>query len=109
MSTAHAVAAIAGLAVITIVTRALFLLSRREPTLPRWLQRGLRHAPLAALAAVVGPEVLVTQGQLAATWQDARIWATLVAIAYYLWRRGMLGTILSGTAVMVALRLGLGW
>ncbi len=109
MSTALAVAVIAGLALLTVVTRAFFLLSRREPTLPGWVQRGLRHAPLAALAAVVGPEVLVTQGHFAATWQDARLYAVLAAGAYYAVRRGMLGTIVVGTAVMAALRLGLGW
>ena len=109
MSDALAAGVIAGLALITLVTRGLFLFSRREPSLPGWVQRGLRHAPLGALAAVVGPEVLVTQGHFAATWQDARIYATLAAAGYYAWRRGMLGTILVGMAVMVGLRLGLGW
>jgi hypothetical protein len=28
---------------------------------------------------------------------------------YFFWRRGILGTIVTGTLVMVALRTGLGW
>ena len=110
MDALYAVAAIAGLAVVTVLTRAVFLLPRREPVLPTWLQRGLRHAPLAALAAVVAPEVLLTQGRLAADgWHDARLYAALAGAAYFAWRRGLLGTIVSGMAVLLALRLGLGW
>jgi hypothetical protein len=32
-----------------------------------------------------------------------------VATAYFFWRRDILGTIVSGTAVLLALKLGLGW
>lgn len=98
-----------GLAVLTLVTRAFFLLPERDLPLPVWLQQGLRYAPLAALMAVVAPEVVLTQGQLIGTWQDARLPAVAVASAYYFWRRGILGTIVSGTAVLLLLRLGFGW
>ena len=43
------------------------------------------------------------------TWQDARWPAALAATGYYFWRRGILGTILVGMAVMLPLKLGLGW
>jgi len=109
MSTWHAVVAILGLAVITVATRGFFLYPDRELPLPVWLKQGLRYAPLAALAAVVAPEILMQQGHLIATFKDARIWATLAATAYFFWRRGILGTIVTGTLVMVALRTGLGW
>ena len=100
---------IAGLAVITVFTRAFFLLSERELVLPDWVKRGLRYAPLAALAAVLVPEIVMTRGQLITTWQDARLFAAAAAIAYFFWRRGMLGTILTGMLVLVPLKLGLGW
>jgi len=103
------VLAILGLAVITIGTRGFFLYPDRELPMPAWLKQGLRYAPLAALAAVVAPEILMTQGHLIATFKDARIYATLAATAYFFWRRGILGTIVTGTLVMVALRIGLGW
>jgi branched-subunit amino acid transport protein len=101
--------AILGLAVITIGTRGFFLFPDRELPLPAWLQQGLRYAPLAALAAVVAPEVLMTQGHLIASLKDARLYAALAATVYFFWRRGILGTIVTGTLVMVALRTGLGW
>lgn len=109
MNTGWAVLAIVGLAGVTVFTRSFFLLSEREPVLPEWLKRGLRFAPLAALAAVVAPEVLLSEGQLIRTWQDARLYAVGAAVAYFVWRRGMLGTILVGMAVLVPLKLGLGW
>ena len=101
--------AIVGLALLTLLTRAFFLLPERELPLPVWLQQGLRYAPLAALIAVIAPEEVMTQGHLISTWRDARLFAVLAASAYYFWRRDILGTIVSGTAVLLALRLGLGW
>ena len=109
MSTWHAVVAILGLAVITVGTRGFFLFPERELPMPAWLKQGLRYAPLAALAAVVAPEVVMTQGHLITTFKDARLYAVLAATGYFFWRRGILGTIVSGTLVMVALRTGLGW
>ena len=103
------VLAILGLAVITIGTRGFFLYPDRELPMPAWLKQGLRYAPLAALAAVIAPEILMTQGHLIASFKDARIYAALAATAYFFWRRGILGTIVTGTLVMVALRTGLGW
>jgi len=100
---------IAGLAVVTVVTRGFFLLSDREIELPAWAVQGLRYAPIAALVAVISPEIVLTDGALISTWQDARIYAVLVATAYFWWRRGILGTIVTGTAVLLALKIGLGW
>jgi branched-subunit amino acid transport protein len=100
---------ILGLTLITVVTRSFFLLSDKELALPAWVQRGLRYAPLAALAAVIVPEVVMTQGHLIDTWKDARIYAVAASTAYFFWRRGILGTILAGMAVLVPLKLWLGW
>ena len=105
----HTVIGILGLAVVTIVTRSFFLLPERELPLPAWVMQGLRYAPLAALAAVIAPEVLLTDGALIATWRDARLFGVAAATAYFAWQRSILGTILAGTAVLLALRLGLGW
>jgi branched-subunit amino acid transport protein len=103
------VIAILGLALITLVTRAFFLYPERELPLPAWLQQGLRYAPLAALAAVVAPEVFMTQGRLISTWMDARLPGVAAATAYFVWRRDILGTIVSGTLVMLAFRLAFSW
>jgi branched-subunit amino acid transport protein len=106
---AYTLGGIAGLTVITVLARGFFMLSERDLTLPGWAMQGLRFAPLAALVAVIAPEIVLTDGKLISTWADARIYAVLVATAYFWWRRGILGTIVSGTAVLLALNIGLGW
>jgi branched-subunit amino acid transport protein len=100
---------IAGLGAITLGTRAFFLIPRRAVPMPAWLVKGLRYAPLAALVAVIAPEVVMTDGALISTWRDARLFAVAAASLWYFSRRTILGTIVTGTAVMLALRLGLGW
>ena len=101
--------ALFGLGAITVLTRGFFMLAEQPLPIPDWLRELLKVAPLAALVAVVAPEIFMTQGQLITTWQDARWPAALAATAYYFWRHGILGTILVGMAVMLALKLGLGW
>ena len=103
------VVTIIGMALVTVVTRSFFFLSSKPWTLPAWAQRGLHYAPIAALAAVIVPEMVMTHGQLIGTWQDARLFAAVAGAAWYYWRHGVLGTIIAGMAVYLSLHLGLGW
>ena len=98
-----------GMAAIALFCRAFFLLPNEDLPMPRWLREGLRYAPVAALAAVVAPELVMTQGHLIDTWRDARVFGALAGLAFYAWRRSLFGTIVCGTGVMLALRFGLGW
>jgi branched-subunit amino acid transport protein len=100
---------VVGLAAVTVLTRGFFLLSDRKLDLPPWAMQGLRYAPIAALVAVISPEIVLTDAELIATWRDARIYAVVVGTAYFWWRRGILGTIVTGTGVLLALKIGLGW
>ena len=100
---------IIALGVITVVTRGFFFISNRPWTLPNWAQRGLQYAPIAALAAVVVPEVVMTQGMLITTFWDARVFATVAGLAWFVWQRSVLGTIVAGMAVYLPLHIGLGW
>ncbi len=109
MGVVEGLIAVAGLTAVTIITRGLFFLSRREVPFPPWLMQGLRYAPLAALAAVVLPEIVLLKGELISTWRDARLYGAAAGAAWFWWRRGILGTILAGMAVFLPLRLGLGW
>jgi branched-subunit amino acid transport protein len=109
MSTLELVIVIVGMTAITLVTRGFFFLQRTQWPVPAWLLEGLRYAPLAAMVAVVAPEIFMSQGQVISTWKDARLYGAVAATGWYFWRRDMLGTIVVGTSVMLALRLGLGW
>jgi branched-subunit amino acid transport protein len=98
-----------GMAAVILLCRTFFLLSEQELPMPNWLREGFRYAPVAALAAVVAPELVMTQGHLIDTWRDARIFGAAAGLAFYAWRGSLFGTIVCGTGVMLALRFGLGW
>jgi branched-subunit amino acid transport protein len=100
---------ILGMAVVTLLCRSFFLLPKDDLPMPPWLREGLRYAPMAALAAVVAPEIVMTQGHLVQTWRDPRIFGAVAGLAFFLWKKDLLGTILAGTGVMLGLRFGLGW
>lgn len=101
------------MACITVLTRSFFFISDRPWTLPTWAQRGMQYAPIAALAAVVVPEILMTQGVFIHSLADARIYGALAGAGYFFWRRGsgqaVLGTIVAGMLVYIPLHLGLHW
>ena len=122
MNTAHAITGqldgwmlltIFGMVCVTVVSRSFFFISKKPWTLPPWAQRGLQYAPLAALAAVIAPEIVMSQGALIHTLQDARLFAVAAGIAYFYWRKGagqvVLGTIVVGMLVYLPLHIGLGW
>jgi branched-subunit amino acid transport protein len=98
-----------GMAVVILLCRSSFLLPQQDLPMPQWLREGLRYAPVAALAAVVAPELVLTQGHLIDTWRDARIFGGIAGLVFYAWRRSLFGTIVCGTGVMLALKFGLGW
>ena len=97
------------MALVTVLTRCFFLISAKPWTLPAWVQRGLHYAPIAALAAVIIPEIVMTQGYLITTFKDARLFAAAAGVAWFYWRKGILGTILVGMAVYLPLHVALGW
>lgn len=102
-----------GLACVTVLTRTFFFISDQSWPMPSWLNRALQYAPIAAIAAVIGPEILMTQGQLITPWQDARLYAAIAGAMYYFARGGqgqaVLGTIVAGMSVYIPLHVALGW
>lgn len=102
-------AIIVGLAAVTVLTRSFFFLSGKPWHLPNWAQRGLQYAPIAALSAVVVPEIVMLQGELIRTWQDARLFAAAAGAVVFFWRKDVLLTIVLGMLVYLPLHLGLGW
>jgi branched-subunit amino acid transport protein len=108
-STWQVLLTIVGMTVVTVLTRALFFLSDRPWTLPALVRKGLQFAPVAALAAVIAPEIVMSHGHLIDTWRDARLYALAAGIAWFAWRRSVLGTIVAGMVVYLPLHIGLGW
>ena len=95
------------LAVTTLITRGSFIMAGEKGRLPAVLQRALRYAPAAALAALVAPDLLLVQGEIQPLNPRlvAGIAVTLVALRT---RKPWLPFVL-GMAVLIGLRQGLGW
>jgi branched-subunit amino acid transport protein len=91
------------LAGVTVLTRAIFLLPRRTPRLPAWLWRGLAYAPLAALVALIAPELRPDPAQ--ALWADPRSWSVAAALLAYAWRRDVITPILAGSLALLLAQL----
>ncbi len=104
---------ILGLALITLITRSFFFISERQWELPPLVQRGLQFAPIAALSAVIIPEIFMFHSQFVPPLTNARIYAALGGTLYFVFRKGqgqvVLGTIVFGMAIYLPLHLGLGW
>ena len=105
----YLVPAILGMAVVTVVTRGFFLWAKRDPRIPAALERALQVAPLAAIVAVLAPEIFLVHGHLVDTWRDARLPAVLAATLWYAWRPGVLGPLVAGLVVYLPLHIGWGW
>ena len=104
---------IVGLTATTVIARCFFYLSNKAWPMPAWAQRGLQYAPIAALGAVIGPELALSGGQFSLSLTDARLYAALAAVAFVFWRRNtgyaMPGAIAVGMAIYLPLHLWLKW
>ena len=100
---------IAGMTCVTVLARCFFFILDKPWSLPHWAQRGLQYAPIAALSAVVMPEIVMEGGALIDSWRDARLFAAIAGAAAFYWRRNVFHTIVLGMAVYLPLHLGLSW
>jgi branched-subunit amino acid transport protein len=94
------------LGVATACTRSAFWLIGHKVTIPPRVQEMLRFAPACALAAIVFPDMLLgPQGDLQLSPANPKLLAGLASLAFYLWRRAMLQTIIFGMLVLTLLRV----
>ena len=100
---------ILGMAAVNVLSRCFFFILERQWKGPAWVDRALNYAPVAALAAVVAPEVLLAAGQLVLPWQNARLIGAVVGVLAYALSRSVLITMLAGMAAYLPLHIGLGW
>jgi branched-subunit amino acid transport protein len=86
----------------TILPRSSFIVLGGRVRLPPVIQRALRYAPAAALAAIVTPDVLVVGGEFAPL--NPKLAGVIAAVAaVLLWRNPWLPFI-AGMAVLLGLR-----
>ena len=95
------------IAATTMLTRGSFIIPGERVRLPPVMQRLLRYAPAAALAALVVPDTLLDAGEFDPL--NPKLAAALVVVAVCLRTRNPWLPFLAGMAVMLLLRKGLGW
>jgi branched-subunit amino acid transport protein len=94
------------IALATTLPRASFIVLGNRVALPSVLQRALRYAPAAALAAIVVPDVLVVGG--AVEIFNPKLAAAIAAVAAALFWRNPWLPFIAGMAVLLGLRYLLG-
>jgi branched-subunit amino acid transport protein len=97
---------IGALALSTLATRSAFWLVGHRVTIPPRVHEMLRFAPACALAAIVGPDLVLGQGgELQLGLSNLKLLAGIAALGFYLLRRNMLQTIVFGMLVFTLLRV----
>jgi branched-subunit amino acid transport protein len=89
---------VAGLLTFAIRLSFIALEGRYQPA--PWFVALLPFVPVAALTALVTPDLLLVAGELRFGIDNPRLWAGLMAIAVAAWRKSILLTIGSGFAVL---------
>jgi len=96
-----------GMGLVTLGTRGFFMFWGDRVRMPEIILRSIRYAPLAAIVAILAPEILMPTGATEITqfhWALPQIWAGLAAFVTFTWRRTMLPTLIVGMLVYSALR-----
>jgi branched-subunit amino acid transport protein len=73
--------------------------------IPAWAMRWLNYVPVAVMAALVGQELLLSDGKFSLHANSAGILAALPAFLVALFTRSLLGTVVTGILAMLLLRL----
>ena len=60
--------------------------------------------PAVALASIVAPDLLVSDGAVSLSWTNIKLIAGVAAIAFFLWTRHVLATLVFGMIVFTVLR-----
>ena len=96
---------IAGMGIVAFLARAVFVLPAGRLRLPPGAERVLRHAPAAALVAIIVPDLALVQGAWAIAIDNARLIGGLAAFAIAAATRSILLTIAGGMMVLTVARL----
>ena len=95
------------LSATTFLTRGSFIMAGEKGRLPAVLQRALRYAPAAALAALIAPDLLLNSNELQPF--NPKLLAGIAVVMVALRTRKPWLPFLLGMAVLIGLRKGLGW
>ena len=101
-------AAIVGVALVTFLLRASFIVFADPQRFPRRFRQALAVVPPAVLAAIVAPGFLLREGALDLTLDNPRWIAGAIALAVGARTRNALAAIASGMAALWLLQWAMG-
>ena len=92
------------MALVTFIPRLLPAWFLREKKLPPFLISWLKFVPVAVLAALLLPSLLIQDGKMNLSINNLYIWAALPA-GYIAWKKkSLFGTVIVGMLVVAASR-----
>jgi branched-subunit amino acid transport protein len=98
---------IIGLVVVTFVSRSFFILLGNRIKVSEWGLETIRYAPLAALIAILAPEIFLPLGASSVMEFNLRlpnIWGGMAAMIAFYFSKRMIPTLVIGMAVYTAAR-----
>lgn len=94
-----------GMMAVTYLPRLVPAWFLRGKTLHPFIEAWLKYVPVAVLAALLLPSLLITEGQINLNWNNLYLWAALPA-GLTAWKtRSMFATVLVGMVVIAVVRL----
>lgn len=95
---------IMGASIVTLIPRVVPLMVLSRMQLPDWGMRWLSYVPVSVMAALVGQELLMTNGELSSLLGNLELWAALPTFAVAIFTRSLLGTVVVGIFSIMLLR-----
>jgi len=98
---------IIGLVVVTFVSRSFFILLGNRIKVSEWVLETIRYAPLAALIAILAPEIFLPLGASSVMEFNLRlpnIWGGMAAMIAFYFSKRMIPTLVIGMAVYTTAR-----
>jgi len=98
---------IIGMALVTAWSRSFFLILGERVKVPDWVLEAIRFAPLAAMVAILAPEIFLPASASSVAEFNLKlpnIWGGIAAIITFYLTRKMLITLIVGMGVFTAAR-----
>lgn len=103
-SNAQLLVMIVGASLVTCLPRVLPMMYLSTEALPPMVQRWLGFVPVAVLAALIGPDVLIRDGALDISVHNLFLLVAIPALGVAWWTKSFFGTIIFSMGAVAAAR-----
>lgn len=95
---------IAGMFVVTFGVRYVMFAMAGKIAFPNWFKEALAYVPPVVLSAIIAPLILMPQGDIDISINNAYFWAAITAALVGFWRQHLLTTISIGMLCFVIIK-----